>query len=100
DAIDALKEKYDLVLMDEKMPGELSGSQAAQKIRDSNKNLPIIRVSGDDTNPVGMAWNGFLTKPLKKEALYAEIQKCLMNLNNNTASSSSSHSGNDVTEHK
>lgn len=61
------KEKYDLILMDLQMP-EMDGIEAAQHIREKNKDVPIIAITASllhsDHNKCSEAgMNGYLTKP-------------------------------------
>src|SRR3546814_314642 len=74
---------YDLVLMDGEMP-VMDGLEATQKIRETflPKALPIIGVTAhamveDREKFLNAGMNGYLTKPVQREALYTEILKCM-----------------------
>lgn len=77
--------EFFIVLMDIMMP-VMDGYTATAKIRESNiehiKNIPIIAVTANafeyykkQAQDYGM--NGYVTKPLSKESLYAEINRIL-----------------------
>jgi PAS domain S-box-containing protein len=75
--------KYDIVLMDGEMP-EMDGLDATKKIRESfnPEILPIIGVTAhamkeDRDRFLAAGMNGYLTKPIQKAALFAEILRCL-----------------------
>ena len=77
------KESYDLILMDGEMP-EMDGLEATRRIRETfnHKALPIIGVTAHalDTHRerfLASGMDGYLTKPLKRETLKAEILRCL-----------------------
>jgi CheY-like chemotaxis protein len=73
---------YDVILMDQQMPG-MNGLEAAQKIRDSgnmNSKTPIIAVSGYERDAhreaaLGMGVNDFLSKPFDVEQLRIIVEK-------------------------
>lgn len=74
---------YDLVLMDGEMP-VMDGIEATQKIRErfTAQTLPIIAVTAhamveDRERFLQAGMNGYLTKPVQKEGLFAEILRCL-----------------------
>jgi len=86
EGVDAFADnKIDLVLMDLQMP-VMDGYEATIAIRNGeagleNKNVPIIAVTADimettkdSVFEIGM--NDYLSKPVKKEALYEVVQKC------------------------
>lgn len=73
-----LLESYQLVLMDCQMP-EMDGFEATKKIRESDKDLPILamtanafRSTKEKCFQVGM--NSFITKPIKPLDLLKEIE--------------------------
>lgn len=79
----ARSELPDLILMDVVMPG-LNGFQATRQLSkdDSTKHIPIIIVSTKDqeTDRIWAQRQGaraYLVKPVKKELLYAELDKLL-----------------------
>jgi CheY-like chemotaxis protein len=64
---------FDLVLLDMRMPG-LDGLQTLTKIRESNKDLPVIMVTGygsvDSTAEVmAQGANGYIAKPFQHQEL-------------------------------
>ncbi|MEH6408742.1 MAG: response regulator, partial [Leeuwenhoekiella sp.] len=74
-------ESYDLVLMDIHMPG-ISGIQATQKIREFNKDLPILALTAvtideniDDFYLAG--FNDIIPKPYKIEEFFSKIHNSL-----------------------
>ena len=85
EVIDAMKNaNYDLILMDCQMP-EMDGYSATQVIRNSedlNSKIPIVAITanavkGDEEKCYAAGMNGYLTKPIHKEALYLVLQKYL-----------------------
>ena len=78
----SLKENdFDIVLMDIHMPG-ISGSEATQKIREFNKELPIIALTAvtidenlDEFFRVG--FNEIIPKPFKPELFFEKIHDTL-----------------------
>jgi signal transduction histidine kinase/CheY-like chemotaxis protein len=73
--------KYDFILMDIHMP-EMNGLEATQQIRGKynlNMKTPVFAVTADITvsnDPDFEPWfNGFLSKPLEIEKLYAALTK-------------------------
>lgn len=85
-ALEALsKTKFDLVLMDVRMP-DLSGTEVTDSIRTNPKNLnlktPIIALTAaitdqDIANYKKVGMNGFLPKPVNERALLTEIMRVL-----------------------
>ncbi|MBU6341535.1 MAG: response regulator, partial [Bacteroidetes bacterium] len=70
---------YDLILMDIQMP-EMDGYTATQKIREFNKEIPIIALTASATvndkmrsNEVGM--NDYIPKPFNPNELYSKIAR-------------------------
>lgn len=81
DAVETCKKNtdIDLILMDIKMPKE-NGLVAIKKIREFNKQIPIIIESAyfDNANKeeaFASGCNDFITKPIKKDALINSINK-------------------------
>ncbi|MFT5253705.1 MAG: CheY-like chemotaxis protein [Flavobacteriales bacterium] len=87
EGLDAFKDhKIDLVLMDLQMP-VMDGYEATLAIRNGavgakNAAIPIIAVTADvmegtklRTQEIGM--NNYLSKPIKKEALYKAVKELL-----------------------
>ena len=78
-------ENYDLVLMDIHMPG-ISGIEATQKIREFNKDLPILALTAvtideniDDFYLAG--FNDIIPKPYKVEEFFFKIHNALKRKN-------------------
>ncbi len=89
EAIEALENvPYDLVLMDLQMP-EMGGLEATEIIRGSantvlNPDVPIIAMTahamtGDKQKCLEAGMNGYVSKPINKNELFAEIEKQLEN---------------------
>ena len=82
DAIKMVKENtYDVILMDIHMPG-ISGIEATQKIREYDKDLPIIALTAvtidenlDDFYRAG--FNEIIPKPFKTEEFFEKIYRTL-----------------------
>jgi CheY-like chemotaxis protein len=69
----------DLILMDIKMP-EMDGLTATRKIRQTNKDIPIIAqtayaMSEDKTKCLNAGCNDYLAKPISHNVLLATIEK-------------------------
>ncbi|MBW2040869.1 MAG: response regulator [Deltaproteobacteria bacterium] len=83
-AVEAIeKAAFDLILMDVQMP-EMDGFEATKAIRekekDSGGHIPIIALTahalkGDQERCMEAGMDDYLTKPIKKEALEAAIQR-------------------------
>ncbi|WP_424244590.1 PAS domain S-box-containing protein [Elusimicrobium posterum] len=79
----AQKNKYDLIFMDHMMP-EMDGVEATQIIRASgaSKDTPIVAltanaISGAKEMFLANGFNGFITKPINKQELAADLIKWL-----------------------
>ncbi len=77
------KERFDLVLADVQMP-QMAGFEMARKIRamEALKDLPILVLSsigsqGDDKRCRNLGIEGYLTKPVRRDALYKAIVSVL-----------------------
>ena len=80
-AVEKVKENpdIDLILMDIRMP-VMNGYEATKKIREINKNIPIVAQTAFATIPehhkvLEMGFNEFHAKPLKEEDLSNIINK-------------------------
>lgn len=80
DAIEFVrKNKYDAILMDVHLPG-INGTIATQKIREFDKETPIIALTAISLNEnrellLGFGMNDVLTKPFEPENFYKIIAK-------------------------
>ena len=77
----ALKQHFDLILMDLHMP-EMNGSEAALALRKANITIPIIAftaavVAEEIDKALASGMNGYLTKPVNKTELHAVLTKHL-----------------------
>ncbi|MBT3133738.1 response regulator [Alteromonas sp. ALT199] len=77
----AQKQHFDLILMDLHMP-EMDGSEAALALREVNTTIPIIAftaavVAEEIDKALAAGMNGYLTKPINKAELHAELNKYL-----------------------
>jgi CheY-like chemotaxis protein len=76
---------FDVVLMDIQMP-EMDGMEAALAIRsrekESGKHIPILAMTanamrGDKEKYLACGMDGYISKPIHPEGLFAEIERCL-----------------------
>ncbi len=80
----AMPEAFDLIFMDVQMP-EMDGMEATQTIRQKGfDSIPIIAMTahamkGDRKMCLEAGMNDYLTKPIKREAVYAIIKKNVLN---------------------
>ncbi|HUO09522.1 MAG TPA: PAS domain S-box protein [Phycisphaerae bacterium] len=79
------KDQFDLILMDIQMP-EMDGLDASKEIRRQetgrDAHIPIIAMTanamaGDREMCLAAGMDGYVTKPVKKEALFAELTRVL-----------------------
>ena len=81
------KERYDLVFMDQMMPG-MGGMEVISRIRDLSaddgyfRNLPIVALTASTLDGLEeifaeMGANGFITKPIDQAKLFDIIEKLL-----------------------
>jgi CheY-like chemotaxis protein len=71
------KSNFNIILLDIEMP-LLNGYAVANKIRESNSEIPIIAMTGHDTEEekqkcISSGMNACISKPFEKEKLYAMI---------------------------
>ncbi|MDY6399184.1 MAG: ATP-binding protein [Synergistales bacterium] len=82
DAVALAKEcSYDLILMDQRMP-EMDGTEALHKIREFDKNTPVICLTADAilgarARYLAEGFTDYLTKPIDSEALEKLLLKYL-----------------------
>jgi PAS domain S-box-containing protein len=75
---------YDLIFMDIQMP-EMDGKEATQTIRQKGfEHVPIIAMTahamkGDREMCLEVGMNDYITKPIKREAVFAIIEKTVFN---------------------
>lgn len=73
----------DLILCDMMMESVDQGAKVAQKIRETNKTIPVFLLSsiGDATStnvdPGSMGFNGVFQKPVNPDSLVASVKKAL-----------------------
>jgi two-component system, sensor histidine kinase and response regulator len=76
---------FDIVLMDIQMP-EMDGMEATAAIRDrekkSGKHIPILAMTahamrGDKERCLANGMDGYISKPIHPNGLFAEIERCL-----------------------
>ncbi|WP_248664095.1 ATP-binding protein [Fuchsiella alkaliacetigena] len=77
----ALEFNPELILMDIKMP-EVDGYQAHELIRDKDLEMPIIALTAyatqeEKSKVKASGFEGFLTKPIEEQKLYAELTQYL-----------------------
>ncbi|MDY6974645.1 MAG: ATP-binding protein [Pseudomonadota bacterium] len=77
----ALKQHFDLILMDLHMP-EMNGSEAALALRKANITIPIIAFTAavvveEIDKALASGMNGYLTKPVNKTELHAVLTEYL-----------------------
>jgi CheY-like chemotaxis protein len=77
----ASKAKYDMILMDLKMPG-MDGFEATRRLKSNFPTIPIIAQTAyatmEDKEEATLAGcDDFIAKPIKKEILFEMIQKNL-----------------------
>lgn len=73
--------KYDVILMDMKMP-IMGGLEATAKIREFDKETPIIALTAnafdsDKTSAMNAGCTDFLSKPFEKSELIAVLNKAM-----------------------
>ena len=81
---------YHLVIVDQCMP-EMSGTALITRIRSIRPTLPILLMSGHDSDGLGsnaieMGANGFLSKPLDGQTLKCTVEKALETASRSLAS--------------
>jgi len=85
------RNQFDLVLMDVQMP-EMDGLEATRRVRNRqsstpqseipNPSIPIIAMTahamkGDEERCLAVGMNGYVTKPIRADALFEAIESCL-----------------------
>jgi signal transduction histidine kinase len=73
--------RYDLILMDLQMP-VMNGFESTEKIRQHNKDIPIIALTANSSSQegdkaIGIGMNDYMSKPFKPVDLYAKIMSVL-----------------------
>ncbi|MBL7214941.1 MAG: response regulator [Phycisphaerae bacterium] len=80
----ASEKKYDLILMDLKMP-RMDGYQASQKLRENQSQTPVVALSAKvlsdrENQQINAMFDGFLTKPVDCHKLSEAIEKFISNV--------------------
>jgi two-component system, sensor histidine kinase and response regulator len=84
---------FDVVLMDIQMP-EMDGMEATAAIRqrekNSGKHIPILAMTahamrGDKERCLASGMDGYISKPIHPDGLFAEIERCLAELGGSNA---------------
>ncbi len=75
------RENIGCIIMDLAMP-HMNGERAAARIRDIDRNIPILIASGYDRNKMSKTFeyvdiSGFIGKPFQRSALHRELSKAL-----------------------
>lgn len=82
DFFEKFDDTYDLILLDIMIPGELSGIDILRKIRETNKEIPIIMQSAYTEKYKECKENGaddFISKPITYTSLLDHLKKFLTN---------------------
>src|SRR5262245_46582850 len=79
-AQELLREKFDLILMDVELAGEMGGLQVVRRLRESGLKTPIIAVTayammGDREKCIEAGCNDYLPKPLPINELIMMLAK-------------------------
>ena len=85
----AVKEKPDLIIMDIQLP-VLDGYEATKRIKANKetKDIPVIALTsyampGDREKSLDAGCDSYITKPIKRKSLMAEVEKLLEKSENN-----------------
>jgi PAS domain S-box-containing protein len=75
------KNLYDAILMDIQMP-VMDGIEATKRIREKNKNTPIIAITayalnGDREKFLAQGMDEYVSKPIKIDELFSTLDKCI-----------------------
>ena len=79
EALDAIDDDVDVVLLDRRMP-ELSGDTVLETIRDRNLDCRVAMVTAvePDFDIIGMGFDDYLVKPVSEEELHRVIDHLLL----------------------
>lgn len=85
DALDALQENQDIecIFLDESMPG-ITGLETLEKIRESNKNIPIVMITKNEAEDlmeqaIGSQISDYLIKPVNPNQILLSLKKIIDN---------------------
>ena len=78
----ALKDEFDLILMDIQMP-VINGFEAVKKLREDGSNMTIVALTansmeGDEQKCIDSGFDGYLSKPINKDKLISVLDMYLM----------------------
>jgi CheY-like chemotaxis protein len=82
EAIETLRgERYDIVLLDETMPG-MSGLETLQEIKELDPNIPVIMITKNEAedlmdHAIGMKIDDYLLKPINPLQIYSATKRIL-----------------------
>lgn len=78
-ALDAIDEEIDIVLLDRRMPG-LSGDEVLETIRDRGLDIRVAMVTAvePDFDIVGMGFDDYLVKPVSERDLMETVDQLLL----------------------
>jgi CheY-like chemotaxis protein len=82
EAVETLKkERYDIMLLDESMPG-MSGLETLQEIKELDPNIPVVMITKNEAedlmdNAIGMKIDDYLLKPINPLQIYSAAKRIL-----------------------
>jgi len=76
-ALEAIDESVDIVLLDRRMPG-LSGDEVLETIRDLDTRVAMVTAVEPDFDIIEMGFDDYLVKPVSKDDLLETIDQLLL----------------------